>query len=77
MIVEEFTPKAMAATDDEVMSLVFFRIQGKKGGKGSELFGEMLLHHYWRFHAGKVAFWRGSEDTLQMLDVIGPPHGPA
>ena len=36
----------------------------------------MLLHHYWKFRDGKIAYYRGAEDTLLTLrtvDRLTPP----
>jgi hypothetical protein len=37
------------------------------------------LHHYWRFRDGKVAYYRGSEDTASSLRRLAPerPGGPS
>lgn len=29
------------------------------------------LHHYWRFCDGKVAYYRGSEDTALIASALG------
>lgn len=31
----------------------------------------MNLHHYWRFRDGKVAYYRGSEDTALVASAVG------
>ena len=36
---------------------------GTRGGDG-------LLHHYLRFRDGKIAYYRGAEDTLQTLRTL-------
>jgi hypothetical protein len=30
----------------------------------------MLLHHYWKFRDGKIAYYRGAEDTLLTLRTV-------
>jgi ketosteroid isomerase-like protein len=30
----------------------------------------MELHHHWRFRDGKIARYRGAEDTLQTLQTF-------
>jgi ketosteroid isomerase-like protein len=30
----------------------------------------MNLHHYWRFRDGKVAYYRGSEDTALIAAAL-------
>jgi hypothetical protein len=59
--VREFTPLGFAATDNEVMTFIQYRMSPKGGG------GEvsMHLHHYFRFRDGKIEYYRGSEDTAQ------------
>ena len=56
----EFTPIAIASTDNEVLTFVRYGFQPKGGGPTAT----MNLHHYFRFDgAGKVEYYRGSEDT--------------
>ena len=31
----------------------------------------MHLHHYFHFRDGKVAYYRGSEDTAQTVEALG------
>lgn len=58
--VTEFTPLSFAANDDgEVM--VFLRYAFTVTATGKDV--ATNLHHYWRFRDGKVAYYRGSEDT--------------
>jgi len=67
MEVEEFTPLSVAANDTDVFSVV--RIRAKSRSTGRTLVNN--LHHFFRFRGGKIAFYRGTEDTAQVLDVIG------
>jgi ketosteroid isomerase-like protein len=63
-----FTPLAFGTSDnDEVFA--FIRYEFKASTTGRE--AKMNLHHYWRFRGGKVEFFRGSEDTAQLKDVLG------
>jgi uncharacterized protein len=57
--VQEFTPLAFAANDDEVMVLIRYRVTVNATGREVE----MNLHHYWRFRDGKIDYVRSSEDT--------------
>ena len=66
MEVEEFTPVAIAANDTDVMSVVRFRVKSRKTGKHAA----MDLHHYFKFRDGKIAYYRGSEDTLQVQQAL-------
>ena len=62
MEVEEFTPKTFGGTDTEVFALVYFRAKARATGKTVA----MNLHHYWVFNpAGKITYYRGTEDTAQ------------
>ena len=56
----------IAATDDEVLTLLRFRMASKETGKEAA----MHLHHYWRLRDGKVACFRGSEDTSQTVAAL-------
>ena len=66
MEVDEFTPYAIAGNDDEVMSVVRFKSRARDNGRSSA----MDLHHYFRFRDGKIAFYRGTEDTVQTEAVF-------
>lgn len=66
MDVKEFTPLSFAANDTEVMTLIRFRVTAKSTGKEAA----MNLHHYFRFEDGKVAQYRGTEDTEQTAAVL-------
>ena len=61
MEVSEFTPITFAATDTEVLTLV--RLAAKSRATGRSVV--MDLHHYFRFRDGKIAYYRGTEDTAQ------------
>jgi uncharacterized protein len=66
MEVEEFTPLSMAANDTDVHSLVRFRARSRSTGRAAA----MNLHHFFRFRDGKIAYYRGSEDTAQTAAVL-------
>jgi uncharacterized protein len=68
MEVEEFTPIAIAATDTDVLTVVRFQARSRSTGRSAA----MNLHHYFRFRDGKIAYYRGSEDTAQTAAVL---HG--
>ena len=59
MDVEDFTPLTFAANDDDVLTVVRFRTTAKKTGKSAT----MQIHHWFRFRDGKIAYYRGTEDT--------------
>ena len=66
MEVEEFTPVSFAANDTDVLTMVRFRARSRSTGKTSE----MNLHHYFKFRDGKIAYYRGSEDSAQTEAVL-------
>ena len=66
MEVEEFTPVSFAANDTDVLTMVRFRARSRSTGKTAA----MNLHHYFKFRDGKIAFYRGSEDTAQIEAVL-------
>jgi ketosteroid isomerase-like protein len=61
MEVQEFTPHAFATNDTEVHTLVRCRATSRNTGKSID----HDLHHYFRFDNGKIAYYRGTEDTAQ------------
>jgi ketosteroid isomerase-like protein len=66
MEVEEFTPVSLAANDTDVLTVVRFRARSRSTGKTLA----MDLHHYFRFRDGKIAYYRGTEDTAQTGAVL-------
>ena len=61
-----FTPHSFAAGDDDVHLLVDWTIRPVKTGREAS----MTMHHYWRLRDGKVAYFRGSEDTELTAEVL-------
>jgi hypothetical protein len=59
MEVEDFTPLAFGANDTEVFSVVRFTAKSRATGRAAT----MQLHHWFQFRDGKIAYYRGSEDT--------------
>ncbi len=64
--VEEFTPVSFAANETDVLTVVRFSGKSRATGKTAE----MNLHHFFRFRDGKVAYYRGTEDTAQTEAVL-------
>ena len=65
--VTEFTPLSFASNDDgDVM--VFLRYAFTVTATGKDV--ATNLHHYWRFRDGKVAYYRGSEDTALIASAL-------
>ena len=61
MEVEEWTPLAFAASDADVHSVVRIRARSRATGKSVT----MNLHHFFTLRDGKIAYYRGTEDTAQ------------
>jgi hypothetical protein len=66
MEVEEFTPVSFAANDTDVLTVVRFRARSRGTGRTAQ----MNLHHYFKFRDGKIAYYRGTEDTAQTEQVL-------
>jgi len=66
MEVEEFTPVSFAANDTDVHTVVRFRARSRATGKAEA----MNLHHFFTFRDGKIAYYRGTEDTEQTVAVL-------
>ena len=62
MEVEEFTPLTFAANETDVLTVVRCRTTSRRTGKSTA----MDLHHLFRFRDGKIAYYRGTEDTAQV-----------
>ncbi len=63
---EEFTPLEMIGDGDVVLTVVRYRVKSRSTGREAS----MLLHHYWKFRDGKIAYYRGAEDTLLTLRTV-------
>jgi ketosteroid isomerase-like protein len=66
MEVSEFTPVSIAANDTDVLTVVRFQARSRDTGKTEQ----MNLHHYFKFRDGKIAYYRGTEDTAQTEAVL-------
>jgi len=49
-----------------VLSVVQFRARSRATGKTAA----MNLHHFFKFRDGKIAYYRGTEDTAQTAAVL-------
>ena len=61
MEIEDFTPVSFAANDTDVLTVV--RCRARSRGTGKPI--AMDLHHLFKFRDGKIAYYRGTEDTAQ------------
>jgi ketosteroid isomerase-like protein len=61
MEVQEWTPLAFAASDADVHTVVRLRSRSRATGKSVA----MNLHHFFTLRDGKIAYYRGTEDTAQ------------
>jgi len=59
MDVQTFEPFSLAANDSEVHALVRFAATRRSNAKSVS----MNLHHFFRFREGKIAYYRGTEDS--------------
>jgi uncharacterized protein len=66
MEVEEFLPVSFAANDTDVLTVVRFRARSRSTGQTAQ----MNLHHFFKFRDGKIAYYRGTEDTAQTQAVL-------
>jgi ketosteroid isomerase-like protein len=66
MEVEEFTPVVFAATDTEVLTVVHLRARVRASGASIS----MDLYHRFTFRGGKIAYYRGTEDTQQTVAAL-------
>lgn len=68
MEVEEFTPLAIIGDGDDVLTVVRYGAKSRTNGKSAA----MTFHHHWKFRDGKIAYYRGAEDTLLTLRTFQP-----
>ncbi len=68
MEVQEFTPVTLAANDTDVLAVVRCRTTSRETGRPSA----MDLHHLFRFRDGRIAYYRGTEDTAQTEAALRP-----
>ncbi len=59
--VTEFTPLSFTSNDTDVIVAVRWAYTVRSTGKRAA----MLMQHWWRFRDGRIASFRGSEDTEQ------------
>jgi uncharacterized protein len=65
--VKSFEPLSFAGNDaDEVMVLARWSFTVSATGKDIA----SNIHHYWRLRDGKVAYYRGSEDSAQVAEAF-------
>ena len=65
--VNEFTPLSFAANNEDEV-LVFLHWSFTVGATGKELSSN--IHHFWRLRNGKVCYYRGSEDSAQVVAAL-------
>jgi ketosteroid isomerase-like protein len=57
----EFTPLSLCSNETDVIATIHWAYTVHATGRRAE----MTMQHWWRFANGKIAFFRGSEDTEQ------------
>jgi uncharacterized protein len=66
--VTEFEPLSFAGNDTDVMAVIRFNATARATGKSTP----MHLHHYFKFRDGKIAYYRGTEDTAITAAALTP-----
>jgi uncharacterized protein len=66
MEVATFEPFSFTANDDEVHTMVCLVATQRDSGETIS----MNLHHFFQFREGKIAYYRGTEDTAQTEAVF-------
>ena len=61
MSAQHFEPVSFSSNDSEVHTVVKFK--GTRTANGQTV--DMNLHHWFQFRDGKIAYYRGAEDTSQ------------
>ena len=64
--VTDFTILSIAANETDVFVTIRFGMTAKATGRSAS----MELHHWWQFRDGKVARYRGAEDTALTAEVL-------
>ena len=64
--VERFEPTAMAGDGSDVLAVVAYGIKSSVTGKSAA----MNIHHQFKVVDGKVTYFRGSEDTELVKDLL-------
>ena len=66
--VTEFAPISFTSNDTDVVATIHWSYKVNATGKTAA----MYMQHWWRFAEGKIAFFRGSEDTEQSAAAFSP-----
>ena len=67
MTVQELELLSCAANEDDVLAVVRIRSTRTRNGRATE----MNLHHWFQLRDGKIAYFRGTEDTAQVEHFFG------
>jgi ketosteroid isomerase-like protein len=70
--VTEFDVVSITSNDRDVVATVHWTFTVHKTGKTAS----MYMQHWWRFADGKIAFFRGSEDSLQTATAFADAGRP-
>jgi ketosteroid isomerase-like protein len=67
MEVKDFGLEAIGSSESEVFAFLRFAFRAKSTGKEASYH----LHHYFRFNGeGKIEYYRGSEDSAQVVQAL-------
>jgi len=61
MTVQQFEPVSFTSSETDVHTVVKLKATRIANGRSAE----MNLHHFFQFRDGKIAYYRGTEDTAQ------------
>jgi ketosteroid isomerase-like protein len=64
--VDRFEPTAMAGDGNDVLTVVAYAIRSRATGKTAT----MNIHHHFKIADGKITYFRGSEDSALVKDLL-------
>jgi uncharacterized protein len=64
--VREFTLESIAAEGEDVHAFLRFAFKATSTGREAS----MNLHHFFRFEDGKIAYYRGTEDSAAVAEAM-------
>jgi ketosteroid isomerase-like protein len=64
--VDRFEPIAMAGDGDDVLAVVAYGITSRATGSSAS----MNIHHHFKVRDGKIVYFRGSEDTQLVKELL-------
>jgi len=68
--VDRFEPTVLAGDGEDVLAVVAYTIKSVTTGKSAT----MNIHHHFKVAEGKLTYFRGSEDTELVKELLAPTH---